>query len=170
MTTLATGFREGRLSQPSRPRSLVDGAADVLWPRLLGGSVERVGRAGDEEMFRCGGVGGAGTGAVLAMGGGTREPLAVGEMCAGEGKVMTALPLTTVGAPAVVAGCPVHEVWARGVHTVCVAGPRDFRMILEGRAVTGAAAPDACTICTAAAAPSTAVTGIIVHLVRMPQF
>jgi hypothetical protein len=117
VTKPATGFREGRLSQPSRPRSLVDGAADVLLPWLPGGSVERVGRGGDDETFRCAGVGGAGTGAVLAMGGGTRELVAVGDMCAEEGRVMTALPLTTVGAPtvgapAVVAGCPVRDVWA----------------------------------------------------------
>jgi hypothetical protein len=91
-------------------------------------------------------------------------------MCAEEGRVMTALPLTMVGAPAVDAGCPVRGARARGVRTLCVAGARDFRMILEGSAVTGAAPPDAWTTCAAAAAVRTAETRIIVHLVRMPQF
>lgn len=53
---------------------------------------------------------------------------------------------------------------------MCDAGAGDFRVILEGSAVAGAAAPDACTTCTAAAVARTAEPRIIVHLVRMPQF
>ena len=96
--------------------------------------------------------------------------LPIGDTCGDEGRVITSLPLTTVGAPTVVAGCRVRGARSWEARTVCVAGPGDFKVIREGSAVTGAAAPVACTTCAAAAAARTAEMRIIVHLVRMPQF
>ena len=117
---------------------------------------------GERARRRCCGCRRRRVGRGLGDGLGYSGAATVGETLAAEGRVITVLSLTTVGAPTVVADVRCSECGFEG-RARCDAGAGDFRVILEGSAVTGAARTDTCTTCIAAAVASTAEPRIIVH-------